>query len=169
MENQSHEIGLADLHWVALDGDWESEGADGLAFIGGEYDPPIAEATKVVKPEGEPQKYINFGTLLFDQHFKEGRLRMQVEFDEVDHRSSAAMVIQYDPATKDMLTFGISGGGLKYGPGVSGFFLYKLMVWAPASDQQQQGTPYSRWPEKVDSALRSGGREKPSSEEIVRP
>jgi hypothetical protein len=75
------------------------------------------------------------------RNFKDGRIKMQVEFNEVDHRSSAAIVIQYDPATKDMLTFGVSGGGLKPGPGVSGF-LFKLMLWGPPQDQSQiqQGT-----------------------------
>jgi hypothetical protein len=140
------EKALADLRWVPLDGEWEKDGAEGLVYIGGEYEPPASQpnsAGKAENPEKEPpQKYINFGTLLFDQHFKEGRIRMQVEFDEVDNRSSAAIVIQYDPATKDMLTFGISGGGLRYSAGVSGF-LFKLMQWASPTDQQQQGTATS--------------------------
>ena len=142
MEKPSQEKGLTDLRWVPLDGEWRKEGSDELVFVGGEYDPPSSPSI-VGKPETqevEPQKYINFGTLLFSQNFKEGHLKLQVEFDEVDHRSSAAIVIQYDPATKDMLTFGISGGGLKSSPGVSGS-LYKLMQWATPSDPQQQGTP----------------------------
>ena len=86
-------------------------------------------------------KFINFGTVLFDQHFKEGRIKAQVEFDHVDYRCSAAIAIQYNPATKDMLTFGVSGGGLKPGPGVSGYF-FKLMLWGSPQDQTQgrQGT-----------------------------
>ena len=142
MEKQLHEKFLADLRWVPLDGEWEKDGSDGLVFAGGEYEPPPS-AAKAEKPEiqePEPQKYINFGTLLFNQNFEEGHLGMQVEFDDVDHRSSAAIIIQYNPATKDMLTFGISGGGLKYAPGVSGF-LYRLMQWATPTDQRQQGTP----------------------------
>jgi hypothetical protein len=35
---------------------------------------------------------------------------MQVEFDDVDYRSSASIVIQYDPLTKDMLAFTTTGG-----------------------------------------------------------
>jgi|SRR5947209_11244265 len=63
---------------------------------------------------------------------------MQVEFDEGDHRSSAAIVLQYDPATKDMLIFEVTGGYLKPRPGVSGY-LFKLRRWA-ALPGQQQGT-----------------------------
>jgi hypothetical protein len=141
MEKQPQEKTLADIRWVPLEGAWE-KGAEGLMFSGGEYDPPPSSSTATVKPEeqqSEPQKYAQYGTLLFDQNFKEGHLRMQVEFDDVDHRSSAAIVIQYDPATKDMLTFGISGGGLKYAPGVSGY-LYRLQSWGAPPDRQQQGT-----------------------------
>jgi hypothetical protein len=154
MEKQPQEKGLSDIRWVPLDGAWEAEGSDELVFMGGEYDPPPAPviAGKPEKQDGEPQKFINFGTLLFDQNFKEGHLRMQVEFDDVDHRSSAAMVIQYDPATKDMLTFGISGGGLKYAPGVSGF-LYRLRQWAAPTDQQQQGTSTAITTPKVWTSL----------------
>ena len=156
MENSQGDT-LADLRWIPLDGEWEREGADGLVFTGGEYDPPESEKSPAVVPEGtakEPaQKFINFGTALFDRHFKEGQIEMQVEFDEVDHRSSATIVIQYDPATKDMLTFGASGGGLKYKPGVSGY-LFKLMLWAsPPQQQQQQGTTTSTAPGKVWTPL----------------
>jgi hypothetical protein len=141
MEKQPQETAIADMHWVPLDGAWEKEGSEGLAFIGGEYDQPKASARagKSEEQQGETQEYINFGTLLFDQNFKEGHLRIQVEFDEADHRSAASIVIQYDPASKDMLIFGISGGGLRYAPGVSGY-LYKLQQWAASPDRQQQGT-----------------------------
>jgi hypothetical protein len=70
----------------------------------------------------------------------------------VDFRSSAAIVIQYDPATKDMLTFGISGGGLKYAPGVSGY-LFKLMQWSTPPSQQQQSTAGSTEAPKVWTPL----------------
>lgn len=150
MEN-SQEKTLADLRWVPLEGEWKMDNAGDLVYAGGEYDPPASQTTpagKAETPEPEPpQPYVNFGTLLFDEHFKEGRIRMQVEFDEVDNRSSAAIIFQYDTATRDMLTFGVSGGGLRYRPGVSGF-LFKLMQWVSPTEQQQStttSTPSKGW------------------------
>jgi hypothetical protein len=46
MEN-SQETTLADLRWIPLDGEWEKEGADGLVFTGGEYDPPESEKNTI--------------------------------------------------------------------------------------------------------------------------
>ena len=131
---------IADIRWVPLGGVWEKEETGVLAFTGGEYDPPKASVNPGISAEqrGEPQKYVNYGTVLFDQTFKEGNLSMQVEFDQVDHRSAASMIIQHDPTSKDMITFGIFGGGLKYAPGVSGY-LYKLQQWTASPERQQQG------------------------------
>lgn len=146
---------LADLRWIPLDGEWEKDPADGLIYTGGEYDPPYPIGGSAVKPQtdGEaPLKFIKFGTLLFDQYFKEGRIRMNVEFDEVDFRSSAAILLQYDPATKDMLTFGVSGGSLKWAPVVSGS-LFKLMQWSTPPNQQQQSTAASTEASKVWTPL----------------
>jgi hypothetical protein len=158
MEKQPQEKTLADIRWVPLDGAWENKEPLGLEFTGGEFDPPKASTAGATAEEqqGEPQKFIKFGTLLFNQNFKEGHLRMLVEFDAVDHRSSAAIVIQYDPATKDMLTFAITGGGLKYAPGVTGF-LYKLQLWGASPDRQQQGTAgTSKTPKKWTSLFEVG-------------
>jgi hypothetical protein len=130
---------LPDLRWVPLEGTWEKDGEDALVYVGGEYAPPVSPATSpaTVEESKEPRpKLVWFGTALFDQHFKDGRIRMQVEFSKVDHRSIAAIMIQYDPGTKDMLVFGVSGGGLKFEPGVSGYF-FKLMRWASPRDQTQ--------------------------------
>ena len=134
------------LRWVPLDGEWEAIGEDGLLYKGREYTPPVsAEISPAnVDPVITPAlKFVYFGTVLFDQHFKDGWIKLQVEFNEVDHRSMAAILLQYDPATKDMLIFGVSGGGLKPEPGVSGF-LFKLMRWASPVDQNQQGTASSQ-------------------------
>src|SRR5215831_35685 len=99
------ERSLPEIRWVPLDGAWEEEGENGLVFIGGEYDPqpsqqPVANQT-VSRLDSEKQKqplqkFINFGTLLFDQQFRDGRIKAQIEFDDVDYRSYAAIVFQYD-------------------------------------------------------------------------
>jgi hypothetical protein len=90
MENSQGNT-LADIRWIPLDGEWEKEGTDELVFTGGEYDPPESEKSPAGVPEGTakepPQKFINFGTALFDRHFKEGQIGMQVEACEKLHRT----------------------------------------------------------------------------------
>src|ERR1700689_2847419 len=119
------EKSFPDLRWVPLDGTWEEDGKDELLYIGHEDDLPISSSSlgRAEDPREPKSKYVSFGTVLFDQHFKEGRIKRQVEFVDVDNRSAASIAIQYDPATKDMLTFGISGAGAS-----SGYF-FNLMRW----------------------------------------
>jgi len=139
---------LKDLRWAPLDGEWDAEG-EGLCFSGYEYDPPeqAGTSTQADLPETSESKpkFVALGTLLFDQPFQEGRISMQVEFDNVDHRSLAGILIQQNPETKDVLMFTVSGGGLKYSPGVSGS-LFKLQYFGtqPNVGRQQQGSPHDR-------------------------
>jgi hypothetical protein len=107
---------LSELKWVALFGRFDYVDQD-LIYVGREYDPP-ARAT----PEGgleqglsDPGKFVYFGTPVFNQNFAEGRIRCQIEFDEVDHRTNGSLVLQYDPKTGEMLTFGLGGGGPLFG------------------------------------------------------
>jgi hypothetical protein len=150
---------LNDLHWVALEGVWEQDGKNGLIYTGREYDspkPPTTPGGKEQQPESiePPQKFVDFGTILFDQKFKEGQIKMQVEFDEVDHRTQAAIILQYDPASKDMLNFLIGGGNLKFKPGVTGY-MYKLTRWASA-ENQPRGTTTSKPPKVWESLFDVG-------------
>ena len=142
---------------MSLGGTWANEGDNQLTFIGGEYDPkaaqPASQVIREAKLEDEPEKYILFGTLLFDQKFKEGCIRMQVEFDSVDMRCLAAIVIQYDTTTQDTISFEIWGGGIKWGPASSGF-MYRLTRWASPSDYQQDS---GRLPAKVLTPLFQAG------------
>ena len=127
---------LSDMSWISLDGRWAKEEPNGLCFTGSEYDPPTAQGPSRGPPD-IVDKWILFGTTLFDQHFREGSISAQVEFDEIDHRSSAEILLQYDTTTKDMLTFGVTGGGLKITPNVAGY-MYKLRHWGPPLDQQSE-------------------------------
>ena len=135
---------LKDFRWIPIEGIW-NDVDDALWFSGGEYD-PATPAGGPAQPEGsttdEPRdKYVNSGIVLFSEHFREGRIRAQVEFDTVDYRSFAGLIVQYNPENKDLLTFGVTGGALKPAPGVSGF-LYKLQSWGvpQIGNQTQQGS-----------------------------
>jgi hypothetical protein len=120
---------LKDFRWIPLDGDWDAQG-EGLCFSGGETEPPNLPATPVsVRESTEPRaKFVKGGTVIFGQPFREGTIGVEVDFSEVDYRSSAGIVIQYNPETKDLLTFLISGGQLLVGPSQVGY-LFKLQSW----------------------------------------
>jgi hypothetical protein len=134
---------LGDFRWTAIDGKWnENDGA--LTFEGGEYT-PIKSASATTDQSNmdsiePPEKLVQGGTVLFSENFKEGRLKLKVEFEEADYRAQGGLIIQYSPETKDLLTFVITGGSLIWKPGQSGY-LFKLQSWAQKSDNnsRQQG------------------------------
>ena len=61
-----------------------------------------------------PQKKVWVGQSICDQVFKEGVIKVEIEFEEVDWRCMADIILQYDPSTQDMLSFSLrrkqSGG-----------------------------------------------------------
>ncbi|WP_156898138.1 hypothetical protein [Methylocapsa acidiphila] len=136
---------LNDFRWVPIDGQWESGDGGEITFIGGEYDPPApqeAPPQEANQQQEHPSKFVNGGTIIFGQRFREGRMKMQVEFEQPDHRSRASILLQYDVESKDMLTFDLTGGQLRPAPGVVGF-MYKLQLWAApplGHAQTQQGS-----------------------------
>ena len=137
---------LQDLSWVSLAGLWENTKGGGLSFSGSEFSPTDkssdSSSSKAVSDGGSQAKFVDVGNVIFSQSFREGRLRLQVEFEDVDYRSAAGIIIQYSLETQDMLAFVITGGGIPIKPGVAGF-LFKLQSWGPRSEQlgRQQSTP----------------------------
>lgn len=100
------EKSFSELRWMPLAGRFDVDG-DELVYTGGEYEPTAQNIVTEAKVPGdsgaaEParQKFVYFGTLIFNQNFSEGRIKCQVEFDEVDHRSNASMIIQYDSGNR---------------------------------------------------------------------
>lgn len=135
---------LRDMARLPLDGVWEVTD-ETMKFQGEEFDytqveanPPVHTLNSVASPK---QKLVAVGIVIFGQKFEDGQIQMQIEFAEVDSRSAAGIILQHDSQTKDMLAFMITGGGLPYGPGVSGF-QFKLQSWGSRQDQlSQQQTP----------------------------
>ncbi len=159
---------LSDLRWMPLAGSFEAKDGNELVYTGGEYDPPslpvppatpVQGSATVADSPGRP-KYVNFGTLVFNQAFTEGSIKCQVEFDEVDYRSSANIIIQYDLPTEEMLTFGIGGGGVTPQKGTG--FLFGLRRWANRPDpiESQQGSPGNASPPKSWTNFAQGGEGK---------
>lgn len=133
-----------DFSWMPLEGIWDATD-EGLLFSGNEYELPSPKDDPILsKPETNSSraKIVTAGIAVFGQEFQEGRIKLTVDFEEVDYRSSAGIILQYNTETKDMLVFSITGGGLKPAPGVGGS-LFKLQYWAPSPDQrrQQRGAP----------------------------
>lgn len=127
---------LMELESIPLDGMWDID-TEKAIFQGYEYEQ--SEPQDDLSLSGENisstprRKLVAVGTVIFGQSFQDGRIRLQVEFDEVDHRSVAGAILQYNPQTQDMLTFTVAGGGLPYKQGVSGF-QFKLQFWGPKID-----------------------------------
>jgi hypothetical protein len=120
-----------------------------VVYNGYEYEPE----QKVGTNEQVGEKYVWYGRILFNQKFTEGRIKAAVEFDEVDYRSVAQIMIQYHPATEEMLSFGIAGGGVKGGKGP----LYGLRLWAVQQNQPTtQQAPGSK-PAKIMTPLFQDG------------
>lgn len=130
---------LKDLKWVPIGGNWKENDAK-IIFTGGEYlsdinsetTKKVSKAKPVVKETTEPKKYVEAGHILFNLKFSEGEIRSKICFKDVDARTKADLMIQYDPSTGDMLNYGLGGGG----------HLYQLSLWAndPNLVSQQSGT-----------------------------
>jgi hypothetical protein len=109
---------MTNYRWVDLLGEFE-ELDDARIFLGREYDAPIASTdgssrqTDPPNPDAEPskkpQKRAWAGQSVSNQFFKEGVIEVEIEFEGVDARSFADIVLQYDPRTQDMLSVSIGG------------------------------------------------------------
>ena len=139
---------LRDVRWVPLEGIWNGA-EDDLVFSGCEFESAGVEKTSA-SPESAPAsipaaKLVDVGTVVFGQQFQEGRIKIQVEFEEADYRSVGGIILQYSPETRNMLVFTVTGGGLKFEPGIAGY-LFKLQSWGPKPDQirQQQSASSDR-------------------------
>ena len=127
--------GLEDIRWVALDGTWEPQASE-LCFSGYEYDPPEQTEASPINQDRQSAarpKYVGYGRLLFGTKFQDGRIGVTVEFDEVDHRSMAGIILQCNPENGDMITFVVTGGSLIPKPGVAGY-MFKLQSWGNTAD-----------------------------------
>jgi hypothetical protein len=88
---------LGDFRWTAIDGKWnENDGA--LTFEGGEYTPIKSASAPTDQSNMDsiepPEKLVQGGTVLFSENFKEGRLKLKVEFEEADYRAQGGLIIQ---------------------------------------------------------------------------
>ncbi len=140
---------LAELKSVSLDGTWDIDSSRAL-FQGHEFEQPEPQndisLSDGVNSSPSKRKLTAAGTVIFGQPFQDGRIKLQVEFDEVDHRSVAGAILQYNPQTRDMLTFTVAGGGLPYEAGSSGY-QFKLQSWGPKIDQSH--------PQRIDTPDRT--------------
>jgi hypothetical protein len=104
---------------------------------------PIAPAAKPIrqiltrKPSEKPQKRAWAGQSVCNQHFKEGVIKVEIEFEEVDARSFADVILQYDPKTQDMLSISI-GGSASEAEGTN-FFNIRLFTAAQFGAEANPG------------------------------
>jgi len=144
--------------WIPLLGKFE-ETTNGLTFKGQELPSPPSNASEKQplpssprrKTKAKPEEQIiaprvMMGQAICDQRFTEGRISAQIEFDEVDYRSMADILIQYDPASEELLSVSLGGGGTSF---------VSLRLWTTIQNEANQ-TPNQRAP-KAWKYLRSGG------------
>ena len=65
------------------------------------------------------------GQSICDQYFKEGVTTVEIEFEEVDARCMADVILQYDPSTQDMFSFTLGGSS----PEANGANFFALRLW----------------------------------------
>jgi hypothetical protein len=104
--------------WIDLLGEFEDL-EDARIFLGREYDAPRNSSDTSSRqtdppnpdagPSEKPQKRAWAGQSVCNQSFKEGVIEVAIEFEEVDARSFADIILRYDPKTQDMLTISIGG------------------------------------------------------------
>lgn len=103
------------------------EGTEGLIFKGREFpvppqqkeaaagptdkatEPEVSSGSTDRKAESKAETRAYIGQSICDKRFTEGRISVEIEFARVDYDSVAEIVLQYDPASEDMLTVGFGG------------------------------------------------------------
>jgi hypothetical protein len=154
--------------WVDLLGDFEDID-EGRVFLGREYDDPHEKADasdKQGEPQGPPvetpaapqietpaapQKKVWLGRSICDQSFKEGVITVEIEFEEVDWRCMADIILQYDPGTQDMLSFSLGGSV----PEANGSNFFALRLWT--SQQAAEANPGTGSSARAWKNIRWGG------------
>jgi nucleoside 2-deoxyribosyltransferase len=154
---------MANYQWVDLLGEFQSIDG-GRVYKGREYEDPIKSALSNEQGEWQSQptqlpssqaiKKVWIGQSLCDQRFKDGTIKVEIEFEDFDLRCMADVILQYDPNTQDMLTLSL-GGDVPEAPGVN---LYALRLFATQqlATEQNIGTTGGALPKKWKT-LRHGG------------
>jgi hypothetical protein len=146
--------------WVDLLGDFEDIDG-GRVFLGREYDEPIAQTdAKQSEPSGpavdQPavgRKKVWIGKSICDQYFKEGVIKVEIEFEEFDWRCMADIILQYDPSTDDMLTFSLGGTA----PASKGGNSFALRLWSNQQAAAEANAGAAAGSAKAWNFLRWGG------------
>jgi hypothetical protein len=148
--------------WVDLLGEFEDIDG-GRVFLGREYDDPAAK-TDASDKQGEPtvqpvdqpalrQKKVWVGQSVCDQYFKEGVIKVEIEFEEFDWRCMADIILQYDPSTEDMLSFSLGGTA----PLAKGGNLFALRLWNNQQTAAEANAGATAASAKAWNFLRWGG------------
>lgn len=152
--------------WLPVLGPFEQTDTD-LIFKGYEYEPTPAPESSVGPPSPTdaivaPAKVAAIGEAISDQRFTEGRISTQIEFAEVqyqnkatvDIRSLAEIILQYDPASEDMLNVGIGA----YVEKDKIYQLFAFRQWTAVQDAEaNQPIASSFTPKKSWRVFRAGG------------
>src|SRR5205823_5840029 len=120
-------------------------------FKGGYQDVPSkpGEADKITSGTADnarpTEKQTRLGIAIADLRFTEGRISVDVEFDEITpppqpnapyYSSIAEIILQYEPTTGSMINVGMGGHP---------HFLTGYRFWGPAQTQQAAGQQAPNW------------------------
>jgi len=144
MNDKFHEKTLSHMKWVPILGTWSDKNSKGLTFTGGEFLPQpgnteLQLTKEKIKDVQIPEKHTTLGQIIFDQRFIDGSISLSVEFEQIDHRSQAHIMIQCDPTSGEMLLFGIGGGGTPFKKGTGAFYGLRFFGDAHVAGTRKQG------------------------------
>jgi hypothetical protein len=125
--------------WVSLWGEFDQK-TDDVTFRGYLFTPEPKPDEKIgdgapVQPQA-PRGGV--GKLISDQRLTDGRVSVDIEFDEIDPTTTAEIILHHDPATDEMLNVGLGAGGS----------LVAVRHWSRSGDKlsQQSGSPDGNTP-----------------------
>lgn len=125
---------MTNYRWFDFLGEFESI-ENGRVYLGSEYDLPIiprdtgssqSESSDVPVTTTHPEKGVHVGQSICNQMFKEGVIKVEIEFEAADDRCMADIILQYDPRTEDMLNFSLGGAARE----AKWANFYSLRLWA---------------------------------------
>ncbi len=123
--------------WVSMLGHFETVDG-GLDFHGSDTppseQPPSPNSGRAPEERGPS---VAFGLTVCDERFIEGEISVEVEFDVVDHRSVAEIVLQHDTRTLEMLNAGLNAP--------VGFFSVRRWVSKDSAETAGDHLPKKSW------------------------
>jgi hypothetical protein len=93
------------------------------------------------------------GQSICDQYFKEGVIKVEIEFEEFDWRCMADIILQYDPSTEDMLSFSLGGAA----PVAKGGNFFAVRLWSNQQAAAEANPGAAAGSVKAWNFLRWGG------------